>query len=269
MSATASQAGTELEQSSYGHGAIARTSRGASISDTMPDDPESRRPATLDRWLVRGAVAVIVTLQLSLINDFGYGSRWLVPILEIILLIPLIVLTFRADLLASHARTEEQWDIAARYRRFNIVLGIALVAVVSFANGRALLLLLGALLGGKPHNGRALLLDALNIWATNVVVFSLWYWQLDRGGPSIGRDDHVGAFEFIFPQMTLPPDTVGADRKPGYVDYLFLSFNTSTAFSPTDTMPLTARMKLLMMLEAYVSLLTLALVAARAVNILA
>ena len=69
--------------------------------------------------------------------------------------------------------------------------------------------------------------------------------------------------------MTLPPGTVGAEAKPGYIDYLFLSFNTSTAFSPTDTMPLTGRMKLLMMLEAYVSLLTLALVAARAVNILA
>jgi uncharacterized membrane protein len=235
----------------------------------MADDSESRLPARVDRWLVRGAVAIVVTLQLSLINDFGYGSRWLAPIIEIVLLVPLIVLTLRADLLARHAHTSDQWDAAARYRQLSIVLGIALVAVVSFANGRALLLLLGALLGGTPHNGRQLLLDALNIWATNVIVFSLWYWQLDRGGPSIGPGDHVGPSEFIFPQMTLPPGTVGAERKPAYVDYLFLSFNTSTAFSPTDTMPLTGRMKLLMMLEAYVSLLTLALVAARAVNILA
>jgi uncharacterized membrane protein len=149
------------------------------------------------------------------------------------------------------------------------VLGIVLVVVVSVANGRALLLVVRALLAGRPHDGRALLLDALNIWVTNVIVFSLWYWQLDRGGPSIDRSDHGGPSEFIFPQMTLPPGTAGADTKPGYVDYLFLSFNTSTAFSPTDTMPLTRRMKLLMMLEAYVSLLTLALVAARAVNILA
>jgi uncharacterized membrane protein len=223
----------------------------------------------LDRWLVRGAATVVVTLQLSLINDFGYGTRWLAPILEIILLVPLTALTLRADVLARHAHTSQQWEVATRYRQLNIVLGIALVIVVSFANGRALLLLLRALLAGKPHDGRALLLDALNIWATNVIVFSLWYWQLDRGGPSIGRGDHVGPSEFIFPQMTLPAGTVGSEAKPGYIDYLFLSFNTSTAFSPTDTMPLTARMKLLMMLEAYVSLLTIALVAARAVNILA
>src|SRR5262249_36200015 len=104
---------------------------------------------------------------------------------------------------------------------------------------------------------------------TNVIVFSLWYWGFDRGGPWIDERDHRGRPEFLFPEMTLPPGTVGADRKPIYVDYLFLSFNTSTAFSPTDTMPLTPRMKLLMMFEAMISLLTLALVAARAVNILA
>ena len=235
----------------------------------MPDDDESRHPEMLDRWLVRGAIIVVVTLQFSLINDFGYGTRWLAPVLEIILLVPLTALTLRADILAWNAHTSQQWEAAKRYRQFNVALGIALVGVVSFANGRALLLLLRALLAGRPHDGRTLLLDALNIWATNVIVFSLWYWQLDRGGPSVGPSDHTGRTEFIFPQMTLPTGTVGANAKPGFIDYLFLSFNTSTAFSPTDTMPLTGRMKLLMMLEAYVSLLTLALVAARAVNILA
>ena len=235
----------------------------------MRDDRESRHPEMLDRWLVRGAFVVVVTLQYSLINDFGYGTRWLAPIIEIILLVPLTALTLRADTLARRAHTSQHWEAATRYRQFNLVLGLTLVIVVTFANGRALLSLLGALLAGKPHNGRALLLDALNIWATNVIVFSLWYWALDRGGPSIGPTDHEGPSEFIFPQMTLPPGTVGVDAKPGFIDYLFLSFNTSTAFSPTDTMPLTGRMKLLMMLEAYVSLLTLALVAARAVNILA
>jgi uncharacterized membrane protein len=235
----------------------------------MHDNRESQHPEILDRWLVRGAVAVVVTLQLSLINNFAYGTRWLAPILEIILLVPLTALTLRADALARHAHTSEQWDAATRYRQFNLVLGLALVVVVSFANGRALLLLLRALLAGRSHNGRELLLDALNIWATNVIVFSVWYWALDRGGPWIDWRDHRGPSEFIFPHMTLPAGTVGAGAKPGYVDYLFLSFNTSTAFSPTDTMPLTARMKLLMMLESTVSLGTLVLVAARAVNILA
>lgn len=222
----------------------------------------------LDRWLVRGAFAAVVTLQISLINDFGYGTRRLAPFLEIALLVPLTVLTLRAEYLARRARTSQQWDSAKGNRRFNLVLGVMLLAVISLANARSLLLLLRALLAGATENGRALLLDATNIWATNVIVFSLWYWALDRGGPSFGKRDHQGPSEFIFPQMT-EAETVASDKKPGYVDYLFLSFCTSTAFSPTDTMPLTARMKLLMMLESIVSLLTLALVAARAVNILA
>lgn len=211
---------------------------------------------------------IVVALQLSLINDFGYGTRWLAPVLEIVLLVPLTALTLRAEVLAWHARTSERWEAATRYRQINRILGFALVVVISFANARALLLLLRALLAGRPRDGRALLLDAMNIWVTNVIVFSLWYWQLDRGGASVGPADHEGPSEFVFPAMTLPPGTTVAQARPGYIDYLFLSFNTSTAFSPTDTMPLTSRMKLLMMLEASVSLLTLALVAARAVNIL-
>ena len=235
----------------------------------MPDDRESAPLELLDRWLARGAVVVIVVLQFSLINDVGYGRRWFAPVVEIVLLVPLTALSLRAERIARHANTSQAWESATWFRRFNVVLGLMLVSLISLANANSLLLLLRALFAGNTHNGRALLLDALNIWATNVIVFSLWYWELDRGGPSIDRRGHRGPSEFIFPQMTLAEGTVGADRKPGFVDYLFLSFNTSTAFSPTDTMPLTARMKLLMMLQATVSLLTLALVAARAVNILA
>jgi uncharacterized membrane protein len=223
----------------------------------------------LDRWLVRAAVAVVVALQFSLINDFAYGARWLAPVAELFLLVPLTALTLRAERVALHAQTNEQWESANLYRGVTFTLGMTLVVTISLANARSLLLLVEGLLAGKTHNGRALLLDALNVWATNVIVFSLWYWVLDRGGPWIDRRDHRGRFELIFPQMNLPAGTVGGDARPGYVDYLFLSFNTSTAFSPTDTLPLTIRMKLLMMLESIISLLTLALVAARAVNILA
>ena len=227
----------------------------------MSDDHKFAHPEMLDRWLVRGVIAGVVTLQFALINDFGYGTRWLAPVVELILLVPITAATLRAEGLALRAHTSRQWDSANSYRRLNLVLGLTLVVIISLANTRALLLLISALLAGQTQNGRTLLLDALNIWATNVVVFSVWYWVLDR--------DHRGRSEFIFPHMTLPAGTVGADAKPRYVDYLFLSFNTSTAFSPTDAMPLTARMKLLMMLESTVSLGTLVLVAARAVNILA
>jgi uncharacterized membrane protein len=225
-------------------------------------------PQQFDRWLVRGAFAAVVSLQLSLINDFGLGTRRFAPFLEIVMLLPLTVLSLRAEYLARDARTSEHWEAAKWYHRFNFVLCVSLLVVISLANARSLVLLLHLLLAGATVNGRTLLLDATNVWATNVIVFSVWYWVLDRGGPSIGTADHEGPAEFIFPQMTLA-DTAAADSKPGYVDYLFLSFCTSTAFSPTDTMPLTARMKLLMMLESIVSLLTLALVTARAVNILA
>lgn len=119
------------------------------------------------------------------------------------------------------------------------------------------------------RRGRVLLLDALNIWATNVIGFAFWYWELDRGGPSMDRTIHHTPSEFLFPQMQIASDHPAASQHPEFADYLFLSFNTCTAFSPTDTLPLTARMKLLMMLEALISLLTIALVAARAVNILA
>ena len=223
----------------------------------------------LDRWLVRGAVAVVVTLQLSLINDFAYGTRWLAPVLEVILLVPLTALTLRADALARHADTSEQWESANAVSPFNLVLGVALVVVVSFANGRALLLLLSALLAGRSHNGRdAAAGRAEHLGHERHRLLALVLGARPRR-TVIGRARSRGPSEFIFPQMTLPAGTVGADAKPGFVDYLFLSFNTSTAFSPTDTMPLTRRMKLLMMLESFVSLLTLALVAARAVNILA
>jgi len=235
----------------------------------MSDDRESTHPEMLDRWLVRVAFLVVVILQFSLINDFGYGPRRLAPILEVVLLIPAIALTLRAERIAWHAHSKREWESASSYRGVNFILGIALLVIISLANARSLVQLVEALLAGATHNGRTLLLDALNIWATNVIVFSVWYWALDRGGPWIDRRDHRGRSEFIFPHMTLPPDAGGADARPRYIDYLFLSFNTSTAFSPTDTLPLTARMKLLMMLEAIVSLGTLALVAARAVNILA
>jgi len=223
----------------------------------------------LDRWLGRGAMAVVVTLQLSLTSNFAFGHRWFAPAFELALLVPITVLTLRAELLAWRAHTARAWESAAWFRRFNLTLGRIVVLIISLSNARSLWLLLRALLAGSTHNGRALLLDAMNIWATNVIVFALWYWGLDRGGPSIDRRTPGEPSEFIFPQMTLPAEVVGSGRAPGFVDYLFLSFTTSTAFSPTDTMPLTIRMKLLMMLEGSISLLTLALVAARAVNILA
>jgi len=109
---------------------------------------------------------------------------------------------------------------------------------------------------------------AAALWIANVLVFASWYWRLDAGGPNKRdlRDGHTeGAF--LFPQMTLP-ENPEPNWRPGFVDYLFLAFNTSTAFSPTDVPVLSRWAKLMMMVQASISLATVALIAARAVNIL-
>jgi hypothetical protein len=104
------------------------------------------------------------------------------------------------------------------------------------------------------------------IWLTNVIVFGLWYWDLDRGGPATRLHENHRRPDFLFPQMSTPGS--GPNWTPDFLDYLYTSFTNATAFSPTDTMPLTAWAKLLMMVQSLASLLTVALVVSRAVNIL-
>jgi hypothetical protein len=118
----------------------------------------------------------------------------------------------------------------------------------------------------------ALLRSAAALWVTNILVFASWYWRLDAGGPHARRISvcHTKG-DFLFPQMTLAPGTskpFDPTWTPGFVDYLFLAFNTSTAFSPTDSPVLARWAKMAMMLQSSISLATLALLAARAVNIL-
>jgi hypothetical protein len=117
-----------------------------------------------------------------------------------------------------------------------------------------------------------LLRSSAVLWVSNILVFASWYWRLDAGGPN-ARDRRAvhGEGSFLFPQMTLDasdPDSPANGWSPGFIDYLFLAFNTSTAFSPTDVPVLSRWAKLLMMLQACISLATIALLAARAVNIL-
>jgi hypothetical protein len=125
------------------------------------------------------------------------------------------------------------------------------------------------------HKGRPqdLLIGAVLVWSMNILVFAAWYWRLDSGGPHqrATHEAYCGG-AFLFPQLTLPEEVreeFGMDDwKPRFVDYLFLAFNTSTAFSPTDVPVLSGWAKVLMMIQASISLATLAMVAARAVNIL-
>lgn len=221
----------------------------------------------LDFWLARGAIIVIVALQLLVVNDLSLGPRWLAPLLELVLLVPL---SFATAWNQRRARRNQPHKIleVAHHRRLIRRTAITLTAVVTLMNFGALADLIRTLLSGHAGGGQTLLLDALNIWTTNVVIFALWFWNIDHGGPTMrGMTNHERS-DFLFPQTSLP---AFQDREwlPGFVDYLFLSFTNATAFSPTDTLPLSQRAKLLMMAEASISLLTVALVAARAVNILA
>jgi uncharacterized membrane protein len=143
-----------------------------------------------------------------------------------------------------------------------------LIAVISSANAWSAVRLVDSLLSGTNRQSPAgLLLTGGAIWFTNVIVFALWYWDLDRGGP-VARAHAVRPYpDLAFPQM-LSPDVAAKDWEPGFVDYLYLSFTNATAFSPTDVMPLTRWVKLTMMVQSLISLATVALVIARAVNIL-
>jgi uncharacterized membrane protein len=133
--------------------------------------------------------------------------------------------------------------------------------------------LLIAALPSHKESPTELLISAAALWTTNVLVFALWYWRLDAGGPH-GRDSRLGHPDgaFLFPQMTMPSETKVKSGQhtwsPNFVDYLFISFNTSTAFSPTDVPVLARWGKALMMLQSMISLTVLVLLAARAVNIL-
>jgi uncharacterized membrane protein len=145
---------------------------------------------------------------------------------------------------------------------------MVLIAVLSLANaGSAVRLVVHLLRGTYGQDATSLLFTGGAIWLTNVVVFSLWYWELDRGGPGARAQAIRAHPDVLFAQMD-KSELAPPDWEPNYVDYLYLSFTNGTAFSPTDVLPLSHWAKLTMLLQSVVSLTTLALVIARAVNIL-
>jgi hypothetical protein len=224
----------------------------------MKLDPSSKphgvpTPRTESRWPASFAVIAALALYVTLPEHFVLGPRWLVPGLELALLVPLSIIAPR--------RTYDE----AKWRR---IAAIALIAIINAANVASLVFLVKFLIsaGGKV-TGVQLLLSSTEIWLTNVLVFALWYWELDRGGPKHRLIASTRGADFLFPQMVTPACAT-ANWMPHFVDYFYLAFTNATAFSPTDTMPLTPIAKMLMAVQSLASLLTIALVAARAVNIL-
>lgn len=237
--------------------------------DHAAEMAESLSARTLDLWLARGAVLTIVALQLLLVNDLTPIPRWVLPTLELALLAPLAVATAwtlgKSKKVAAAEDPSDFWAVVTRYRHLVRVAFLLLTGLISVANLIALNGLVWAILEGHAANGKSLLVDSLNIWATNLIIFALWYWNIDRRSAYFGDDAQP---DFVFTQQTLPETLTRRVYNPGFIDYLFLAFTNATAFSPSDTFPLTARAKLLMMLQALISLVTIALVAARAVGIL-
>ena len=232
-------------------------------------DQHRHQPHPLDFWLARMAIIVTAFLNLFLINKLTFLPWWLASSLEIALLIPLSAATAWTQVRMRHATNQHHWVSIHYQRRITRRAAMLLTALITAINFEALFAVLHALLyGAKGANGQTLLIDALNIWLTNVVVFALWFWNLDRGGPALRGLKNERPADFMFPQMMQSP--VGETNwTPGFIDYFFVSFTNATAFSPTDTMPLSARVKILFIIESSASLLTVGLVAARAVNILA
>ncbi|MFE9452150.1 hypothetical protein [Streptomyces sp. NPDC006739] len=205
------------------------------------------------RWAVTAVILVAVALQLMLPHRLALQPFWLLPALELALL---------AGLTAANPRRVEP---RTRWLR---LLGLALICLVSLANGwSAARLVVGLVDGTEGTDAGPLLLTGGGIWLTNVIVFALWYWEWDRGGPMARACGHQQFADFLFVQMQ-SPEVAPPDWEPRFLDYLYLSFTNSTAFSPTDVMPLSRWAKMLMMLQSSVSLVTVVLVVARAVNIL-
>jgi hypothetical protein len=224
-------------------------------------------------WQARLALLVIIVLQFLVqgVINMPSGRIWFLAIAEVGLLLSLTVSSER-HLRHVHTGGDVTRQFLGHHGGFSRVLALLLIGVVSLVNIIGLASLIVALLTASKETGFALLADAVNLFATNVIIFGLWYWELDRGGPFKRVCTHPAPPDFLFPQMSLGVDeraAVGAiDWHPSPIDYLFLAFTNATAFSPTDTLPLTAKAKFSMMLQAAVSLMTIAIVAARAVNIL-
>jgi hypothetical protein len=218
---------------------------------------ESRYPAA-------AAVLVAVVLYAALPSALLVGPRFVVPVLEIALFVPLLVGNPR------RMTREARW---LQWASIGLVLLIALTNIVS------LVLLVNELVSGSTKQGAALLVGAGQVWLTNVIVFALAYWELDRGGPVVRtrlpRADLPHA-DFRFPQdedhdaidEVAAGSAAKSDWSPGFIDYFYVSTTNSSAFSPTDTMPLSHRAKLLMAIESVSALMLSVIVIARGVSLL-
>lgn len=218
------------------------------------------------RWHASIAVLLALALYITLPPRLTIGPVWVAPLIVLAILVPLSVIAPRRHLETARTRF---W-------------GIFLIAVVNFFNMASVLLLIGGFFhptkAAQLQSAAVLLRHGMQIWFTNILVFALWFWELDAGGPEsrahAGASIEIKRADFLFPQMQLAAIGSGAASKdypvwkPQFFDYLYVAFTNATAFSPTDTMPLSRWAKFLMLVEALISLVTIAIVLARSVSLI-
>jgi uncharacterized membrane protein len=199
-------------------------------------------------WHVQLVLLGVIALQLFLPARLIALPKFLLPVLELICLIGLQLITPKKAVFESSARR---------------ILALTLIVLVAVANATSLQLLLEALFTAGKSDAPELLSSAVGIYVTNIVVFALLYWEMDGGGPGVRRANKNEENDFLFPQQQ-----ANIKWYPTFTDYLYVSTTNATAFSPTDTLPLARRAKMIMATQAFLSLLVIAIIAARAINIL-
>ena len=233
--------------------------------------PTRDNPGVVDRaeqeveresqWEAGPAISVAIVLQiaLALTSRIEDWKTWILP--WWLWLIPVIPEAAILVIDTWHRPHRKLLQMGIRREA-----GITLLALTSAANALLVVGVIASLVNGDEKSGAHLLLKGGTVWATNVIVFGLWFWTLDRGGPIRRLRAHPPPPDFQFPQME-NPELAAPHWRPHFVDYMYVSFTNSIAFSPTDSMPLSRTAKLLMLFEAAVSALVILLVAARSVNI--
>jgi uncharacterized membrane protein len=232
-----------------------------SSHESQPALTNSAEPSTLpawrrrtegeQRWWIAASILLAISLQTALPPQFTVHPQFLLQGIEFVALVVLI---------AAHP------ERMSRRTPIQRIASQILLALIAATNAISVVLLIREITSGGDIRATELLLGGGEIWFTNTIVFALWYWEYDRGGPASRAQGLEETPDLLFPQMT--DHTLGRDWEPIFIDYLFVSYTNSTAFSPTDTMPLSRWVKVLFMTQSAISLITVALIAARAVNIL-
>lgn len=204
------------------------------------------------RWPVTAVVLVVIFLQLTLPSSLNIKFPLFICGIELALLV--VITALNPKRINEHLPTPR-------------TLGLLLAAIMTVSNLISTGRLINALMDGGVTDANSLVFSGGSIWITNVVVFALWYWEFDRGGPGARAQAHKQVPDFMFPQMS-DPDLATPQWASKFFDYLYISFTNASAFSPTDVLPLTRWAKALMLVQSLTSLIVVALVIARAVNIL-